>query len=193
MESLLNFIVWIRFFRWDQCCFNMRLIKPWWKPGAPNLYEQTPGVRATLDVTRLLSPVLVSPLRFCEPEREIQDAVCAYKGSKPAFIPKKVYLMVKVADRKTGHWPRVFHTPSESLQLCSDSRAYNRIKDVKPFFKWLISWKLWIFGVCHNFVKYRAKELFWFKDKHISTVRLRAWCFQMIQKSEKKKIDDQEI
>lgn len=27
MELLLNFIVWIRFFSWDQCCFNMRLIK----------------------------------------------------------------------------------------------------------------------------------------------------------------------
>lgn len=27
MELLLNFIVSIRFFSWDQCCFNMRLIK----------------------------------------------------------------------------------------------------------------------------------------------------------------------
>lgn len=27
MELLLNFIVWLRFFSWDQCRFNMRLIK----------------------------------------------------------------------------------------------------------------------------------------------------------------------
>lgn len=27
MELLLNLIVWIRVFSWDQCCFNMRLIK----------------------------------------------------------------------------------------------------------------------------------------------------------------------
>lgn len=53
MELLLNFIVWIRFFSWDQCCFNMRLIKavmeiwcspPPCKEKKKNLSEQTPDI-----------------------------------------------------------------------------------------------------------------------------------------------------
>lgn len=45
MELLLNFIVWIRFFSWDQCCFNMRLIKAMMEIWSPqNLSEQTPDI-----------------------------------------------------------------------------------------------------------------------------------------------------
>lgn len=35
MELLLNVIVCVGFFSWDQCCFNRRLIKAVMEPWAP--------------------------------------------------------------------------------------------------------------------------------------------------------------
>lgn len=128
-----------------------------------------------------------SPLRFSESERRIQDAASAQKGSKPTFIPKRCNYWSRHQTGKQASGPGYSITLQKLFSSAMTQESFNRIKDVRPPLSCLITCKLQIFRVCCYFVKYRAKELLWFKGKHISTVRCGAWCFQMTQKSEKDK------
>lgn len=90
MELLLNFIVWIRFFSWDQCCFNMRLIKAMMKLGSTQTFlDKHLALVAPLYPWPAQSAFPPSALRVKPYDPDVEkNHICKPHAANPHLYPK---------------------------------------------------------------------------------------------------------
>lgn len=165
MELLLNLIVWIGFFSWDQCCFNVRLIKGQdGDPLAPNLARQPPVPRAAPASPPWPRHQHFRPLHLAfrpyNPDADKNSISNPNEANSPLYlIPKG---MPTHPGRGQRNRPKPFSQYAEHFSLPDDVRLCRTFKRHQTTF--LNFWSLSIFQV---FLNNTGHKEFDFKDKHI--------------------------
>ena len=132
MELLLNLIVWIGFFSWDQCCFNMRLIKGQdGDPGAPNLARQNPCLRAAPAYHHCGPDISISALctwlfRPYNPDADKNSISNPNEANPFPYPTPKGMPTIQVGSRETGQ--NLSHNMQGSFSLPGDFKLHRTFK-----------------------------------------------------------------
>lgn len=149
MELLLNLIVWIGFFSWDQCCFNMRLIKGQdGDPVARNLARQNPGLRAAPAYPHCGPGISISALctwlfRPYNPDVD-KNSISNPNEANPSLYPTPKGMPTHPG-REQRNRPKPFSQYAESFSLPDDFKLRRTFKRCQTTF--LNFWFLSIFQV----------------------------------------------
>lgn len=131
MELLLNFIVWIRFFSWDQCCFNTRLIKAVMEIWSPQTFLDKHlalerGSRPSGPCQRLRptpAPALLLKPQDPDPQKRASKilmftpsggSIVAHRGSGQDPVDRKTLLTVLRAPSAPGQSTSVVTEPQKA-------------------------------------------------------------------------------